>query len=97
MKKTLYIIVLTLCFVLALIGKSYGQGWVRERDNPSISSFDLNIASYSAFVENHNKNGVTFIYPNMNFDSIYNYNDTVETIFTRFDKNKLSFFNKKIF
>ena len=27
MKKTLYLIVLTLCFVLALIGKSYGQGW----------------------------------------------------------------------
>ncbi len=27
MKKTLYLIVLTLCFLLALIGKSYGQGW----------------------------------------------------------------------
>jgi len=26
-KKSLYIIVLTLCFVLAFIGKSYGQGW----------------------------------------------------------------------
>lgn len=34
MKKTLYIIVLTLCFLLALIGKSYGQGLKVIDENP---------------------------------------------------------------
>ena len=50
MKKTLYIIVLTLCFVLALIGKSYGRDikidWQNCFENAFLSNYsDFNTGS----------------------------------------------------
>lgn len=53
MKKTLYIIVLTLCFVLALIGKSYGQGWVKQLNVFPDSDYDVMFSEFTKTNSNY--------------------------------------------
>ena len=66
MKKLIYIITLTLCFVLALIGKSYGQGiHIIDQDSFSVvlNSIKKGDFFYSVETQSNNKGLITYYTP----------------------------------
>lgn len=98
MKKTLYIIVLTFCFLLALVGKSYGQGWERtviEYQNssptyPNIDMYPLNDGGCIVSFENRNYNFFHRDLGNIGFSTL-----TQGLFLNRFDKYGNQVWNNK--